>query len=141
MLHYHVILRLAFRVTPSALYCIAFDISFDPRCIMLYCGWHFVWSQLHHVVLRLTFRLVPGASCCIVFDRSCDPRCMNRLAKVCARYLGAHRGFSIGIEDVTPSIEVRLNALCFLFCFPLSTFPRLLSLSLFFSPFPLFSDF
>lgn len=33
-------------------------------------------------------------------------RCMNRLAKVCARYLGGHRGFSIGIEDVTPGNEV-----------------------------------
>lgn len=31
---------------------------------------------------------------------------MNRLAKVCARYLGGHRGFSIGIEDVTPSEQV-----------------------------------
>lgn len=31
---------------------------------------------------------------------------MNRLAKVCARYLGGHRGFSIGIEDVTPGIQV-----------------------------------
>eukprot|EP00611_Tribonema_gayanum_P007281 TRINITY_DN1663_c0_g2_i1.p1 TRINITY_DN1663_c0_g2~~TRINITY_DN1663_c0_g2_i1.p1 ORF type:complete len:1415 (-),score=378.85 TRINITY_DN1663_c0_g2_i1:1397-5641(-) len=30
-------------------------------------------------------------------------RCMNRLAKLCARYLGGHRGFSIGIDDVTPS--------------------------------------
>lgn len=33
-------------------------------------------------------------------------RCMNRLAKVCARYLGGHRGFSIGIEDVTPSAQL-----------------------------------
>ncbi|CAM9833807.1 unnamed protein product [Pylaiella littoralis] len=33
-------------------------------------------------------------------------RCMNRLAKVCARYLGGHRGFSIGIEDVTPGNEL-----------------------------------
>lgn len=31
---------------------------------------------------------------------------MNRLAKVCARYLGGHRGFSIGIKDVTPDTEV-----------------------------------
>lgn len=30
-------------------------------------------------------------------------RCMNRLAKLCARFLGGHRGFSIGIDDVTPS--------------------------------------
>ncbi|CAM9584599.1 unnamed protein product [Chrysoparadoxa australica] len=28
---------------------------------------------------------------------------MNRLAKLCARYLGGHHGFSIGIDDVTPS--------------------------------------
>jgi DNA-directed RNA polymerase III subunit RPC1 len=38
---------------------------------------------------------------------TCGPkeaaRCMNRLAKLCARYLGGHRGFSIGIDDVTPS--------------------------------------
>lgn len=33
---------------------------------------------------------------------------MNRLAKVCARYLGGHRGFSIGIEDVTPSVQARV---------------------------------
>lgn len=39
-------------------------------------------------------------------------RCMNRLAKVCARYLGGHRGFSIGIEDVTPSSEVKTTASC-----------------------------
>lgn len=30
-------------------------------------------------------------------------RCMSRLAKLCARFLGGHRGFSIGIDDVTPS--------------------------------------
>lgn len=35
---------------------------------------------------------------------------MNRLAKVCARYLGGHRGFSIGIEDVTPSAHVSVKA-------------------------------
>ena len=29
-------------------------------------------------------------------------RCMSRLAKLCARYLG-DRGFSIGVDDVTPS--------------------------------------
>ena len=33
-------------------------------------------------------------------------RCMNRMAKICARYLGGHRGFSIGIEDVTPGTQV-----------------------------------
>jgi DNA-directed RNA polymerase III subunit RPC1 len=31
--------------------------------------------------------------------------CMSRLAKLCARYLG-ERGFSIGINDVTPSTEM-----------------------------------
>jgi DNA-directed RNA polymerase III subunit RPC1 len=35
-------------------------------------------------------------------------RSMSRLAKLCARYLG-DRGFSIGIDDVTPSVE--LNAM------------------------------
>ncbi|EQC33505.1 hypothetical protein SDRG_09014 [Saprolegnia diclina VS20] len=35
-------------------------------------------------------------------------RCMNRLAKLCARWLGNFKGFSIGIDDVTPSDE--LNA-------------------------------
>ncbi|CAN0455678.1 unnamed protein product [Ascophyllum nodosum] len=33
-------------------------------------------------------------------------RCMNRMAKICARYLGGHRGFSIGIEDVTPGTQL-----------------------------------
>ncbi len=28
---------------------------------------------------------------------------MNRLAKLCARYLGSHMGFSVGIDDVMPS--------------------------------------
>jgi len=32
---------------------------------------------------------------------------MNRWAKFCARYLGGHRGLSIGISDVTPSEELR----------------------------------
>ena len=36
------------------------------------------------------------------FGSSEATRCMNRLAKLCARYLG-DRGFSIGIDDVTPS--------------------------------------
>lgn len=33
-------------------------------------------------------------------------RCMNRLAKLCARYLGHFKGFSIGIDDVTPSPDL-----------------------------------
>jgi DNA-directed RNA polymerase III subunit RPC1 len=33
-------------------------------------------------------------------------RCMSRLAKFCARYIG-ERGFSIGIEDVTPSDRMK----------------------------------
>ncbi|KAF1790063.1 RNA polymerase Rpb1, domain 5 [Phytophthora cactorum] len=33
-------------------------------------------------------------------------RCMNRLAKLCARWLGNFKGFSIGIDDVTPSEEL-----------------------------------
>uniref|UniRef100_A0A7S3JTW6 DNA-directed RNA polymerase subunit n=1 Tax=Aureoumbra lagunensis TaxID=44058 RepID=A0A7S3JTW6_9STRA len=32
--------------------------------------------------------------------------CMNRIAKLAARYLGYHCGFSIGIGDVTPSNEL-----------------------------------
>ena len=28
---------------------------------------------------------------------------MDRWAKLCGRYMGIHRGFSIGISDVTPS--------------------------------------
>jgi DNA-directed RNA polymerase III subunit RPC1 len=31
---------------------------------------------------------------------------MNRLAKLCARWLGNFKGFSIGIDDVTPSPDV-----------------------------------
>ena len=30
-------------------------------------------------------------------------RCMNRMAKLCARWLGYYHGFSIGLADVTPS--------------------------------------
>lgn len=43
----------------------------------------------------------------LIRDRSLEEatRCMSRLAKFCARYLG-DRGFSIGIEDVTPSAEM-----------------------------------
>ncbi|DBA04436.1 TPA: hypothetical protein N0F65_010032 [Lagenidium giganteum] len=33
-------------------------------------------------------------------------RCMNRLAKLCARWLGNCKGFSIGIDDVTPSDDL-----------------------------------
>nr|CCA19646.1 DNAdirected RNA polymerase III largest subunit puta [Albugo laibachii Nc14]CCA23078.1 RNA polymerase III putative [Albugo laibachii Nc14] len=33
-------------------------------------------------------------------------RCMNRLAKLCARWLGGSKGFSIGIDDVTPSVHL-----------------------------------
>ncbi|GMF56221.1 unnamed protein product [[Candida] boidinii] len=33
---------------------------------------------------------------------------MNRMAKLCARFLG-NRGFSIGINDVTPSTELKLT--------------------------------
>lgn len=33
-------------------------------------------------------------------------RCMNRLAKLCARWLGNFKGFSIGIDDVTPSDDL-----------------------------------
>ncbi|ETV77719.1 hypothetical protein H257_08583 [Aphanomyces astaci] len=34
-------------------------------------------------------------------------RCMNRLAKLCARWLGNFKGFSIGIDDVTPSNDLK----------------------------------
>lgn len=30
-----------------------------------------------------------------------------RLAKLCSRYFGGHKGFSIGIDDVTPSVELQ----------------------------------
>ena len=30
-------------------------------------------------------------------------RCLDRWSKFCSRYMGSHRGFSIGISDVTPS--------------------------------------
>jgi DNA-directed RNA polymerase III subunit RPC1 len=33
-------------------------------------------------------------------------RCMNRLAKLCSRWLGDCKGFSIGIDDVTPSAHL-----------------------------------
>jgi hypothetical protein len=44
----------------------------------------------------------------------CTNRCMNRLAKVCARYLGGQRGFSIGIDDVTPSTDLSKQKLSLL---------------------------
>jgi len=31
---------------------------------------------------------------------------MDRFAKLCSRYMGGHKGFSIGISDVTPSAEL-----------------------------------
>ena len=34
-------------------------------------------------------------------------RCLDRWAKFCGRYMGTHRGLSIGISDVTPSDVVR----------------------------------
>ena len=33
-------------------------------------------------------------------------RVLDRWAKLCGRYMGTHRGFSIGISDVTPSLEL-----------------------------------
>jgi DNA-directed RNA polymerase III subunit RPC1 len=33
--------------------------------------------------------------------------CMDRWAKFCSRFMGGHRGLSIGISDVTPSDELR----------------------------------
>ena len=33
-------------------------------------------------------------------------RVLNRWAKFCGRYMGGHRGLSIGISDVTPSEEL-----------------------------------
>jgi DNA-directed RNA polymerase III subunit RPC1 len=38
-------------------------------------------------------------------------RCMNRLAKLCARWLGNCKGFSIGIDDVTPSEDLMVKKL------------------------------
>mmetsp|Transcript_17922 Transcript_17922/g.35690 ORF Transcript_17922/g.35690 Transcript_17922/m.35690 type:complete len:1416 (-) Transcript_17922:69-4316(-) len=34
-------------------------------------------------------------------------RFMNRFSKLCSRYFGMHRGFSIGISDVSPSLKLR----------------------------------
>ena len=45
----------------------------------------------------------------LMMDYSSDEaaNCMNRLAKLCSRYFGGHKGFSIGIDDVTPSKELQ----------------------------------
>jgi len=34
-------------------------------------------------------------------------RIMDRWAKLCGRWMGGHKGFSIGIDDVTPSVDLR----------------------------------
>ena len=34
-------------------------------------------------------------------------KCLDRWSKFCSRYMGTHRGLSIGISDVTPSDRVR----------------------------------
>jgi DNA-directed RNA polymerase III subunit RPC1 len=34
-------------------------------------------------------------------------KCLDRWAKFCSRYMGSHKGLSIGISDVTPSDKVR----------------------------------
>ena len=47
------------------------------------------------------------------FGTSEATRCMNRLAKLTARYLG-DKGFSIGIDDVTPSKKMQLMKKSFL---------------------------
>ena len=33
-------------------------------------------------------------------------RAMDRFSRLCSRFFGGHRGFSIGIDDVTPSEEL-----------------------------------
>ncbi|GMH84485.1 hypothetical protein TL16_g09939 [Triparma laevis f. inornata] len=50
-----------------------------------------------------------GLLYCLMRDYSSTEaaNCMNRLAKLCSRYFGGHKGFSIGIDDVTPSKELR----------------------------------
>jgi DNA-directed RNA polymerase III subunit RPC1 len=46
-----------------------------------------------------------------VLLRDCGPehaaRFMDRFSKLCSRYFGMHRGFSIGISDVSPSAKLR----------------------------------
>ena len=43
--------------------------------------------------------------------RDCGPEhaatFMDRFAKLCSRYFGFHKGFSIGISDVSPSAKLR----------------------------------
>jgi DNA-directed RNA polymerase III subunit RPC1 len=40
------------------------------------------------------------------FSPEVAARCMNRLAKLSARFIG-NRGFSIGIDDVTPAPKLQ----------------------------------
>ena len=46
-----------------------------------------------------------------VLLRDCGPEAaakfMDRFSKLCSRYFGMHKGFSIGISDVTPSTELK----------------------------------
>ena len=46
-----------------------------------------------------------------VLLRDCGPayaaNFMDRLSKLCSRYFGYHRGFSIGISDVSPSPKLK----------------------------------
>ena len=46
-----------------------------------------------------------------VLLRDCGPeyaaRFMDRFSKLCSRYFGMHRGFSIGISDVAPSEKLK----------------------------------
>mmetsp|Transcript_21522 Transcript_21522/g.40483 ORF Transcript_21522/g.40483 Transcript_21522/m.40483 type:complete len:153 (-) Transcript_21522:5294-5752(-) len=46
-----------------------------------------------------------------VLLRDCGPAFaasfMDRFAKLCSRYFGMHRGFSIGISDVSPSTKLK----------------------------------
>ncbi len=48
-------------------------------------------------------------------------RCMSRLAKLCARFLG-NRGFSIGVNDVTPSIDLQKRFVYSLYRYCLRSF-------------------
>jgi DNA-directed RNA polymerase III subunit RPC1 len=41
------------------------------------------------------------------FGPSAAAECMNRWAKFCSRFMGGHRGLSIGISDVSPSSKLR----------------------------------
>ena len=56
------------------------------------------------------FPLLEGHSLCLQvlntdFSANAAAQCMNRLAKLSARWIGT-RGFSIGIDDVTPKPEL-----------------------------------